>query len=511
MEFSKKNLLSLVKQVIKEAPMIFDTPDRPDAGIQARLRSGETPMTKIPFPETGDEPGLNFQELLASERYRQVVAKVREYTGLQAPLRGQESMAPLTQMMLQAYQEINAIEANHKEELTQLAIELVNKEMNLPEDAVQFDAEIVGMGEIDTSDFVRDDEDEEEIDEPSDIEGDDEEFGNNEPEDNEKSEEEIEPIDIETDLMFDLETLNLERAKRRFINSIVQGASKRGHYMYHFVEDRIRQITGSDRLINQYGVLMSINDTLYWQLSDDTMKIAMGSAGAPRSEQYDEPEDDEEFDTERPEGEDDEFDDEPEQQPQQRRPGQPDGTGNDFVGGKVFVNRDTEPPTIQAKGVNFPILVHELIKGVMELFSHHGEGEDKELFKQAMKMEDTLDKETWDVRLGPAIWDRIRQQFPEEILTDESKGELQNYLLVEIFKLPAKKFLVLMKEVISGSPEGKRLLNELMVSITQMLNNQEYEDALDRFRGDLDNTTNKTDDDNLDDFLSQFNIRRPDQ
>ena len=90
--------------------------------------------------------------------------------------------------------------------------------------------------------------------------------------------------------------------------------------------------------------------------------------------------------------------------------------------------------------LSFPVLVHEIIKGLMELFSHQAEPEDKDLFQQVMEKEDTLEKEVWDLRLGPAIWERFRGQFPEEIIQDETKRELQNWILVEIFKLPAKKF-----------------------------------------------------------------------
>jgi len=271
----------------------------------------------------------------------------------------------------------------------------------------------------------------------------------------------MDEVDIEEDLMQDLESLDLERAKRRLINSMIQGASKRGHYMYHYVSEKIREITGSENLINQYGVLMSINDTLYWQLSDQTMQMMMG------------------------------------------------GGAGGSVGGKEEVERDTDPPTIKARAINFPILVHELIKGMMELFSHQGEPEDKEMFQQVMQHEDTLEKEMWDLRLGPAIWDRIRAQYPEDVLTDEDKAELQNYLLVEIFKLPAKKFLILMKEVMSGSESGKRLLQEIVDGIVLMLNDQEYQEAINIFNDDLDSVEDNTEDGDFDDFLGSLGIRRP--
>jgi hypothetical protein len=249
---------------------------------------------------------------------------------------------------------------------------------------------------------------------------------------------------------------------------MIQGASKKGHYMYHYVADKIEEITGSEDLINQYGVLMSINDTLYWQLSDEQMKMMMGGAG-----------------------------------------------GGGSVGGKEEVDRNTNPPTIIARGINFPILVHELIKGTLELFAIQGrptdeEGNESENWGEIEGSEDTLEKEVWDLRLGPAIWDRIRNQFPESILTDENKAELQNYLLVEIFKLPAKQFLVFMKEVVSGSENGKRLMNELMSGVDQMFRDQDYQNAIASFNDDLNDVTDDTDDDDLDDFLSQMGIRRAD-
>jgi hypothetical protein len=441
MKLSKKNLLYLIQENLNEMPMDFDTQDRPHQDIQNKLASGDTPIKKVPLPKTGNEPNSNFQELLASERYKQVVNKVRQYTGVEAPMVGERgSIGQLSQMMMNAHNAIVQTEREHRGQLEQLAIELVMKEMGIPEGSVQFDAKIVGMGEVDMSEFNRDEQNQEN---PEEVETEEEEFG------------------VEQNLMQDLETLDLERAKRRLINSMVQGSSKKGHYMYQLVPQKIQQITGSQELINQYGVLMSINDTLYWQLSDETMQMMMGGA-------------------------------------------------NGAAGGSEEVERDTEPPTIKARAINFPILVHELIKGMMELFSHQGEPEDKDLFQQVMQHEDTLEKEMWDLRLGPAIWDRIRNQFPEDILTDENKVEIQNYLLVEIFKLPARRFLTLMKEVISGSETGKRLLQQIVNAINQTLNDQNYEETMAQFNDELETIESETEEDDLKDFLSNLGINLSD-
>jgi len=429
MQISKKNLLSLIENNIKEMAMDFDTPDRPDQGLQDKLSQGETPLKKVPLPTTGEEPNKNFQEVLASERYRQVVSNLRRYLGDRTPLqRGMEGVMQLQQTLMNAHNNVVAIERNHRQELEQLAVELVMKEMGIPEGAIEFDAKIVGMGEINMDDFGHDEEDEEN---PEQVD-----------------------IENEVEIFNELQNLDLEKAKRRMINAIIQGASKKGHYMFHLVPERLEQITGNPNILNLYGTLMSINDITYWQISDQMIKNLGGSSAGKESAE-----------------------------------------GPEEEGG---------PGKVIARGINFPVLVHELIKGTLELFALQGRPEGE--FTDIEDTEDTLEKEMWDLRLGPAIWDRVRSQFPEDLLTDENKVELQNYLLVEIFKLPAKKFLVFMKEVLSNSARGKRMMNELMDGINKMFNNQEYEDSVAMFRDDLDDATEETEDSDIDSYLRSIGI-----
>jgi len=431
---SKKNLLSLVKENIEEMAMDFDSADRPDSGVQSKLSQGETPLKKIPLPKTGNEPNQNFQELLASERYKQVVQKVRQYTNIQTPMVGMQNMMPLMQTMMMAHNEIVQTEREHREELERLAIDLVMKEFGIEEGDIEFEAKIVGMGEIDTQDFNRD--------QP----------GQQQPE--------MEEVEIEQELFDDLQTLNLEKAKARLIGSMIQGASKRGHYMYHYVTDKIREITGSESLINQYGILMSINDTLYWQVSDQQMKASMGGGG-----------------------------------------------GGNMVGGRESIDPNSNPPKVMAQGLNFPILVHELIKGTFEVIAAiKGQSRNPEIAQRVISSENTMEKEIWDLRLGPAIWDRIRSQIPEDVLTDENKKNIQLMLFSHIVKKPAKEFLVFMKEVISGSENGRNLMKIIVDSIEAEIRNYDYEESMSEFDDKLTDISDETDDDDLKDFLGGLGI-----
>jgi hypothetical protein len=437
MILSKKKLLSLIKENLEEMAMDFDSEDRPDSGVEDKLKQGETPFKKVPLPKTGDEPNNNFQEVLGSERYRQLLATLRRYVPNAPTLRGMEGVMSLQHLLMNAHNTIVQAELNHREELERLAVDLVMKEMGIPEGSIEFDAKIIGMGEVDTDDFNRDDNNEEnpeEVDVDDDID-----------------------LGVEVNLFNELQGLDVEKAKRRLINSIIQGASNKGHYMYHLAPEKIGEITGNPNLINMYGIMMSINDLSYWQLSDETIK-QMGNSGAGKEQ------------VERPEDE--------------------DGVAK-----------------VVARGINFPVLVHELIKGVLELFAIQGRPEDEETYDEVESSEDTLEKEMWDLRLGPAIWDRLRNQFPEDILIDENKRELQNYLLVEIFKLPAKKFLVFMREVLQGTEKGKRLMNELMEGINRMFNDQAYEDAVSVFRDDLEDVTDESEPDDINSFLNSLGIK----
>ena len=145
----------------------------------------------------------------------------------------------------------------------------------------------------------------------------------------------------------------------------------------------------------------------------------------------------------------------------------------------------------------------------MELFSHQGEPEDKDLFQQVMQHEDTLEKEMWDLRLGPAIWNRVRNQFPEDTLIEEDKYRLQLILFSHIIQKPAKEFLVLMKEVLSNSEQGKRLLGLLYRAIQEEIRDFDYTETMNQFDKELDDVSDDTDDDDLDDFLGSLGISRP--
>jgi hypothetical protein len=409
----------------------YDGPERMSPDIQSKLEKGETPMSDNPaLPrKDDDEMDNSFEQLIASKRFRDVVAKVKRYTGMQDV--SQNQLMNLQMMLMNAVKEIKKIEANNEGYLEQLAVDLVKKELSIPDDAFQFDVELTSMpGQIDMS-GMRSSSDEPEDEDVI------EQFG--------VSEEEAED-DLEN-FMAAFEKFDLEKAKRRFINSLIQGASKKGHYMFHLVEEELNNI--NPRLLNLYGVLMSINDLLYWILPDEMILSAAES-----------------------------------------------GAGME---GKEEIDDTTDPPTIKAKGLFFPILVHEIVKGVYEILGTQGLPDDPKAAEMIIASQDTLPYEIWDLRLGPVIWEKFTESYPDKLYEDDLR-EIQNYLFSRFSSLTTEEFFEVAKMIMSGSDKGKKIVAKMVDEIIDELKSQDYEDAMTQFDDEDD------DDGGLEDLLGGLGI-----
>lgn len=410
----------------------YDGPERMDPGIQSKLEKGETPMSDNPaLPRKGDDEFDNsFEQLIASKRFKDVVEKVKRYTGVQEV--SMNTLMNLQGMMMQAVQQVKQIESNNEGYLEQLAVELVKKELSIPDDAFQYDVELTSMpGQIDMSGMKQSSEEPEDEDVI-------EQFG--------VSEDEAED-DLEN-FMAAFEKFDLEKAKRRFINSLIQGASKKGHYMYHLVKDELDNI--NPQLLNLYGVLMSVNDLLYWILPDQMVINAAES-----------------------------------------------GQGME---GKEEVDDTTDPPTIKAKGLFFPILVHELLKGVYEVLGTQGLPDDPKAAEMVMASQDTLPYEIWDLRLGPVIWEKFTDSYPEKLYQEDLR-EIQNYLFSRFSSLTTDEFFDVAKMILSGSDDGKKIVSKMVDEIIEELRQQDYEDAMSQYDDDDDD-----DDDGLSGLLDDLGI-----
>ena len=393
---SKKDLLRLM-----EAPIDYEGPERMAGDVERKITGKQTPYHNFPAMPEMDR---DFVELISSKRFKDSVEKVRMAMGDTRTIQGGNALMQLMMTVGQAMQRLVMIQSQNKEELEALAVKLVKDEMGIPEGAMQFDAQLV-MQPMGAAEGMK-----------------------TEPE--MPSEEEVE------ELMGDMESFNLERAKRRMINSLIQGAAFKGGHMYNLVRNEINQM--NPQLMNLYAVTQALMEHAYWIFPD--MEGMAGGGGGQMGQS--------EFDPE------------------------------------------TDPPTVKARAVTFPLLVHELVKGVYEVFGTHGLPDDPRQAEMVLSAEDSLPSEIWDSRLGPVFWEKFVATYPMELFDDDMK-HIQHYLFMRFSSLDAKQFMNLAKKILSGDKEGQMIIQQMVDEIVKELKEQEYKDAMgyddDDDDDDLDN------------------------
>jgi hypothetical protein len=380
---TKKELLRLM-----EAPIDYEGPERMAGDVERKITGKQTPYSNFPaIPEMDRD----FIELISSKRFKDSVDKVRMAMGDTRTIQGQNALGQLMRTVGQAMQRLIMIQSQNAETLEALAVKLVKDELGIPEGAMQFDAQLV-MQPMGAAEGMK-----------------------SNPE--MPSEEEVEEV------MGDIENFNLERAKRRFINSLIQGAAFKGGHMYVMVRDEINNI--NPQLMNLYAVTQALMEHAYWIFPD-----MEGMAG---------------------------------------------GGGGQM--GQSEVDEETDPPTVKARAVTFPLLVHELVKGVYEIFGTHGLPDDPRQQEMILKAEDTLPSEIWDSRLGPIFWEKFVATYPIELFEDDMK-HIQHYLFMRFSVLNAKEFMTLAKKINKGDPDGQRIIQRMVDDIVKELKEKNYKDAM---------------------------------
>jgi hypothetical protein len=166
---------------------------------------------------------------------------------------------------------------------------------------------------------------------------------------------------------------------------------------------------------------------------------------------------------------------------------------------------EEQPDTkIIATGLIFPILCHEIIKGLEEAKGRAGLPSDPSVREKVLGQTDTLSNEPMQLRIGPEIVEKIRFALPDDIFDPEYKG-LINFFHVLLYQIEAKEFLEIIGNAISEDSsklaKAKKRFEELVREAKQM--KEEFENY--KEEEDIDSE----DDDDLDDFLSGLGISRP--
>ena len=187
-------------------------------------------------------------------------------------------------------------------------------------------------------------------------------------------------------------------SRRRIINAITQGAAVRGSFAFYLFKEHLDEIDPS--LVDKYNEIMKNTFGVY----DDENAIAMFLAMLAQ--------------------------------------------GHKGAGGssKVVINEQESGITIKARAINFPMLVHEIVKGLFELISLQGFKGSKEQNQAVVDKVDLLTNEPYDLKYGKFIYDALRNIA----INNNAEPRTIPYFFAEVYKLDDEEFIEFVENSILG-------------------------------------------------------------
>jgi len=434
---------------IKEQLNYGDRPERMDPNLERKLASPENLYAQNPAMKKGTSD----VQRLVSNRFQKVAEKLSQVTGIEN-LSSQQTQGMIYQEMMRKLPSIMRIEGQHREELEELAKEAALEETEVPADWYEIEA-LLNRQPINTGNFRMKPEDEEE------------------EEEDENETPEIPSFDVED--LTDEELLELEKHKRNIINAIIQGAAKKGHYIFQKPDIKARLDEINPSLYRDYLGIMAINDFLYFSMEQMIEMMSQTGQGVA---------------------------------------GKVELKNNDDEGEEEGEEGEEKPDTkIVAEGMIFPILCHEIIKGIEEGKGRYGLPKDPSLRQKVQGQVDVLSNEPMQLRIGPEIVEKLRFALPDEMYDESNKG-LINWFHTLLYQIPAQEFLELIGLAISedeskvkkATAKFKEIMREAQQLKSDFENYQEEEGGSD---DDSNDDFGDDDNDDLDDFLGSLGISRP--
>ncbi len=204
--------------------------------------------------------------------------------------------------------------------------------------------------------------------------------------------------------------------KRRIINGITQGASVRGTFGFLLFREHLDDL--SPELVEKYNEIMKLVFGIY----DDENAIAMMLAAL--------------------------------------------GQKQNISGGSSEMVYDEEEDrfVIKARAICFPMLFHEIVKGLYEIVGTEGFGTDKEQNKAIVGKVDKVSNEPRDFQYGKFIYDALSNLYNQSNIEDARVCEL---FFAEVYKLDDKNFLLFIENIINNklTPAQKKWAADTMKEI----------------------------------------------
>lgn len=151
---------------------------------------------------------------------------------------------------------------------------------------------------------------------------------------------------------------------------------------------------------------------------------------------------------------------------------------NNNDGGKVdvFISSEDNMVTIKAEGILFPILLNELIKGLLELSISHGLPTERDKAMYVIGKSDFKLAEIWDMRIGCPLWGNIVSTIEELGYSAEEIGI--NFIFMYFAMMQTNEFNDSMKEIFAKTKKGKNILLSIIKEIEKNKEQDEFDDYI---------------------------------
>jgi hypothetical protein len=405
-------LNKLKKRGINESVLYPESmSERMHQDLEEDLKNKTHSLGKHPiFP---DDDESSFEEKIMGERFLEVAKRYKRNNDV-SNIDNKKVMVEMNNMLKSTME----LEKEHIKELEKLAVEIIREEYDMDKDVVEIIAEIVPQITI------------------------------------EGFQKKPKPISAPTEFKNhdEMSAANEEVYKRRFLNAMVQGASKKVNHMFHMFDDEITEM--NPRLPNSYAKLMSAADYMFYIVPAINEGITGGAV-------------------------------------------------------KVTLPTKNNPKAIiHAQAMVFPVLIHELVKGVMEIVAAHGLPTNKKIAQFVIDKADFMAAEPWDMRLGPGLWERFTN------LIDSDDFNLKHHIFTELCALPVKEFNHTMREVMANTKEGKKIISNIVKEIKEGLKDDEFNEAIGSVNGiNIGGAEEDVDDEgfDIDELFGSGDSEKPDE
>lgn len=186
-------------------------------------------------------------------------------------------------------------------------------------------------------------------------------------------------------------------AKRSFAKTLAQGNAVNKFYLFHLVEEKLNEI--NPQLLKNYGIVCAGTQLSYYGLPMMEMSRSMIDQG---------------------------------------------GVGSAEV---------ADDHTIIARGKNFPILIHEIVKGIYNWLSY-------DIANQSELDTETVEKEVLELMSGPRLYDNFRQ------LIDVKHQHLIPLIIKDLLRHPAE----VIRTINGGGGKAKALMDKLVKRAEEVYN-----------------------------------------